>query len=61
MTERGADLLSGILTVASEGILVVDSAMRILLFSKGAEKIFGYRSRSKVQGPDSRLHDFLID
>ena len=34
---------SGIVTIASDAIVTVDEAMRIVLFNRGAEEAFGYR------------------
>ncbi|HVI30657.1 ATP-binding protein [Phenylobacterium sp.] len=36
------DLLTGVLKMSSEGVVVVDADQRILVFSDGAEAIFGY-------------------
>ena len=46
---RARDILAGILTISSEGIIVADARRRILLFSKGAEAIFGHKA-AEVQG-----------
>jgi PAS domain S-box-containing protein len=37
-------VLASILGIATEGIIVLDSTMRIVVFSEGAEAIFGYRA-----------------
>ncbi|RAK68989.1 PAS domain-containing hybrid sensor histidine kinase/response regulator [Phenylobacterium kunshanense] len=37
-------VLASILGIATEGIIVLDAAMRIVVFSEGAEAIFGYRA-----------------
>ncbi|WEK59238.1 MAG: ATP-binding protein [Candidatus Brevundimonas phytovorans] len=42
LPETLEDIFSSILNISSEGIIVADQDMRILLFSKGAEVIFGY-------------------
>lgn len=42
LPETLEDILNSILNISSEGIIVADQDMRILLFSKGAEVIFGY-------------------
>lgn len=42
LPETLEDILSSILNISSEGIIVADQDLRILLFSKGAEVIFGY-------------------
>lgn len=56
LPETLEDILSSILNISSEGIIVADQDLRILLFSKGAEVIFGY-SAPEVLG---RPLDFLI-
>lgn len=43
-TLRDKDILVGLLKISSEAIIVADDAGRILMFSSGAEAIFGYRS-----------------
>ena len=45
LSDRSQDILAGILKISSEGLIVADSNLRILLFSKGAEAIFGYAAR----------------
>lgn len=42
LPERAEDILTSILSIASEGVVVLDAGLRILVFSKGAEAIFGY-------------------
>ncbi len=42
LVPRDAELLTGILKMASEGVIVVNAELRILMFSPGAEHIFGY-------------------
>lgn len=42
LPETLEDILSSILNISPEGIIVADQDQRILLFSKGAEAIFGY-------------------
>ncbi|MFK0298832.1 ATP-binding protein [Brevundimonas sp. NPDC090276] len=42
LPETLEDILNSILNISSEGIIVADQDLRILLFSKGAEVIFGY-------------------
>lgn len=49
LPETLEDILSSILNISSEGIIVADQDQRILLFSKGAEAIFGY-SASEALG-----------
>ncbi len=42
IADRLQDVLRGILKISSEAIVVADEKQRILIFSKGAEAIFGY-------------------
>jgi PAS domain S-box-containing protein len=49
------DILRAVLNIASEGILVVDSASRIVVFNPGAEAIFGYKAREILGKPLERL------
>jgi PAS domain S-box-containing protein len=42
IADRLHDILGGILKISSEAIVVTDEKRRILIFSKGAEAIFGY-------------------
>jgi PAS domain S-box-containing protein len=42
IADRLQDILRGILKISSEGIVVADEKQRILIFSKGAEAIFGF-------------------
>jgi PAS domain S-box-containing protein len=42
LTDRAEDILTSILNLAAEGVIVTDSELRILVFSGGAETIFGY-------------------
>lgn len=51
VTERLGDVLSGILKVASDGVIVADNSLRIVLFSAGAESIFGYRASELIGQP----------
>ena len=59
LPEMLEDILSSILNIASEGIIVADQDMRILLFSKGAEVIFGYTAPEVLGQPIDLLipHD----
>jgi len=41
----------GIVEIADDAIISVDSAQRILLFNRGAEKIFGYSQQEIIGGP----------
>lgn len=56
LPETLEDILSSILNISSEGIVVADQDLRILLFSKGAEVIFGYTAPEALGQPI----DFLI-
>ncbi len=42
VTDRAEDILTSILNLAAEGVIVTDGELRILVFSGGAETIFGY-------------------
>jgi PAS domain S-box-containing protein len=42
LPDRAEDILTSILNIASEGVIVTDADLRVLVFSKGAEAIFGY-------------------
>ena len=42
VTDRTEDILTSILNLAAEGVIVTDGQLRILVFSGGAETIFGY-------------------
>jgi PAS domain S-box-containing protein len=44
VTDRTEDILTSILNLAAEGVIVTDGELRILVFSSGAETIFGYTS-----------------
>jgi PAS domain S-box-containing protein len=56
LPETLEDILSSILNISSEAIIVADQDLRILLFSKGAETIFGYSAPEAL----GRHIDFLI-
>lgn len=45
------DILSSILNISSEGIILTDACQNILLFSHGAEVIFGYSAEEVVGQP----------
>ncbi|WP_292108731.1 ATP-binding protein [Brevundimonas sp.] len=42
MIDRAEDILASILNLTAEGVIVADGDLRILVFSSGAEAIFGY-------------------
>jgi PAS domain S-box-containing protein len=44
LAPRFKDILFGLLGISSEGVVVADHRQRILMFSKGAEEIFGYEA-----------------
>lgn len=44
VADRTEDILTSILNLAAEGVIVTDGELRILVFSSGAETIFGYTS-----------------
>ncbi len=49
------EILSGILNISTEAIIVSDHLARIVLFSAGAEAIFGYRADEILGLPIERL------
>lgn len=48
ITDRTDDILTSILNLASEGVIVTDGELRILVFSGGAETIFGYAANEII-------------
>lgn len=44
LTERTQDVLAAILNIATDGIVVCDAGMQIIVFSPGAEAMFGYQA-----------------
>ena len=50
-----AEVLRGIFAISSEAIIVTDSQRRILMFSVGAETIFGYRGEEIIGQPVEQL------
>lgn len=55
IADRLQDILAGILKISSEGVVVADQKQRILIFSKGAEEIFGYAQDEILGQPLERL------
>lgn len=61
VAQRTADLeaskshLTSILDLAPQAMILFDSKMRIKMFNKGAEKIFGYTAEEIIGAPLSRL------
>lgn len=48
LIDRTEDILTSILNLATEGVIVTDSELRILVFSGGAETIFGYAANEII-------------
>lgn len=48
LTDRAEDILTSILNLAAEGVIVTDGDLRILVFSGGAETIFGYAANEII-------------
>lgn len=48
VTDRTEDILTSILNMAAEGVIVTDGELRILVFSGGAETIFGYAANEII-------------
>jgi PAS domain S-box-containing protein len=46
---------SGIISIAADAIISVDSDQRIMIFNEGAEKIFGYEASEAIGTPFDRL------
>ncbi|MFZ5720587.1 MAG: ATP-binding protein [Pseudomonadota bacterium] len=55
LPSRLEDVLVRILNISSEGIIVADRDLRILLFSAGAETIFGYSAKEVLGQPIEML------
>ena len=51
VTDRAEDILTSILNLAAEGVIVTDGDTRILVFSGGAETIFGYTANEIIGRP----------
>jgi PAS domain S-box-containing protein len=49
------EILLGVFKISSEAIIVTDQATRILMFSAGAQAIFGYSAKEIVGQPVERL------
>lgn len=52
---RSRAMLSGILSISPEAIIVADQALRISLFSAGAEQVFGYAAAEILGAEIERL------
>lgn len=52
---RNRDMLSGMFRISPEAIIVANSEGRVVIFSAGAEAIFGYAAHEIVGGPIERL------
>lgn len=48
ITDRTEDILTSILNLAAEGVIVTDGELRILVFSGGAETIFGWSANEII-------------
>lgn len=48
LIDRTEDILTSILNLAAEGVIVTDGELRILVFSGGAETIFGYAANEII-------------
>lgn len=55
VADRIQDVLEGILNISSEGIVVLDAGLNIVVYSRGAEAIFGYQAREVLGHPLDRL------
>jgi PAS domain S-box-containing protein len=59
---RSAELLHGVVSLASDAILTVDAEQRIVLFNQGAEETFGYTPEEALGQPldlllPARVHE----
>ena len=52
---RNRDMLSGMFRISPEAIIVANEAGRVVIFSAGAEAVFGYAAHEIVGGPIERL------
>lgn len=49
--QRAEATLSGVISIAIDGIIAIDESQRVTLFNEGAEQIFGYRQDEVVGEP----------
>ena len=52
---RNRDMLSGMFRISPEAIVVANAEGRVVIFSAGAEAVFGYAAHEIVGGPIERL------
>lgn len=52
---RSRDMLSGMFRISPEAIIVANQEGRVVIFSAGAEAVFGYAAHEIVGGPIERL------
>ena len=52
---RNRDMLSGMFRISPEAIVVANEEGRVVIFSAGAEAVFGYAAHEVVGGPIERL------
>ena len=52
---RNRDMLSGMFRISPEAIVVANQEGRVVIFSAGAEAVFGYAAHEIVGGPIERL------
>ena len=54
-SSRSQDMLASLFRISPEALIVTDSSAKIILFSAGAEIVFGYRAEEVVGGGVGRL------